>query len=180
MQVPKNTWPAIRGLVPIRIRCLYGKWRKSTGKTTEEERDIPKETSLVNQSLYIDGFHQLKIQSPCRCCTHKLMAVPVAIPHIPPSRTHHRYDDCRTASWIPKASGRYRVHLAVSKGSSSSLILLLLLFVAPVGGGDTVVVSMVEGSATCVSIVWCLLSIFLCNLIVLIWWTHSIKFSLQR
>lgn len=38
-----------------------------------------------------------------------------------PSRTHHRYEDFRTASRIPKASGKYLVHLAVSNGSESFL-----------------------------------------------------------
>ena len=40
-----------------------------------------------------------------------------------PSRTHHLYEDSRTASRIPKASGKYRVHFAVSRGS---LLLSLL------------------------------------------------------
>ena len=46
------------------------------------------------------------------------MAVPVAIPHMAPSRAHQRYLLARTASRKPNASGRYWVHLAVSRGST--------------------------------------------------------------
>ena len=43
--------------------------------------------------------------------------VPVAIPHKQDSRTHHRNGLFRTFSRIPKASGRYFVHFAVSGDS---------------------------------------------------------------
>ena len=47
----------------------------------------------------------------------KLMAVPVAIPHMADSRTHHRYLDCLTEARMPKASGRFSTQVAVSTES---------------------------------------------------------------
>jgi predicted P-loop ATPase len=47
------------------------------------------------------------------------MVVPVAMPHMAASLTHHRYLEERTDSRIPKASGKKRVHLAVSIWSAA-------------------------------------------------------------
>jgi hypothetical protein len=49
--------------------------------------------------------------------THRDIVVPVAIPHKQDSRTHHRNGLFLTFSRIPKASGRYFVHFAVSGDS---------------------------------------------------------------
>ena len=58
-----------------------------------------------------------RIRRRCFTPTYRDITVPVAIPHRLDSRTHHRYGVLRTFSRIPKASGRYLVHCAVSGDS---------------------------------------------------------------
>jgi hypothetical protein len=66
-----------------------------------------------------------------------------------PSRTHHRYDDCRTASRIPNVSGRYRVHLAVSNGSDEAVVVAALMAeLSSVIGSGNCCYSGVRGTST--------------------------------